>query len=170
MQKSIQVPDEKKTAAVLVLTGTFGMTIADDTKKNILVVEGTDEQWKLFDAASQAAGAAGSSDAWASLKLFGGIVRQYGISALKGVGSGARGIISFLGSDVTKTTLTETAHVAAKATTTVAEVGMTTVVATANTLCDESREAWNRVTKDPNYQGLKDKVVSLFAPKVNSLW
>lgn len=170
MQKNIQVENSKKVAATAVLTGTFGMTIVDASKDNILVVEGNDKQWEAFDAANAAAGAVNSTDAWESLKIFGGIAKSAGIATLKGIGSGARGIIGFLGSDVTKTSLKEGVHVATKTVAVVGEVGATTVVATVNTLADESKAAYNRITADENFIGLKNKVSGLFTKKVSGLW
>ena len=171
MQKSINVENSKKAKATTVLAG-FGLSVVDATQDNVLVVEGTDDQWQVFDAANAAAGTAGSAqDAWDSLKFFGNLAKAYGVKALKGVGTGARGVISFLGSDVTKTTLVEGVHVATKATAVVAEVGATTVLATVNTLADETKSAYGRIKTDENFVGLKNKIYSLFTPKAsNGLW
>lgn len=171
MQKSIQVENAKKAKATAVLQG-FGLTVTDATQDDVLVVDGNQSQWDLFDAANAAAAQAGSAqDAWDSLKFFGNLAKNYGVKALKGVGSGARGIIGFLGSDVTKTTLVESVHIGTKAVTTVGEIGATTVVATVNTLADETKAAYSRIKTDENYVGLKNKICSLFAPKAaNGLW
>lgn len=171
MQKSISVENAKKAKATAVLTG-FGLTVTDNTQDNVLVVEGNQAQWELFDGANAAAAQAGSAqDAWDSLKFFGGIAKDYGIKALKGAGSSARGVIGFLGSDVTKQTLVEGVHVATKATTVVGEVVATTGVAAVNTLCDETKAAYGRIKNDENYIGLKNKVCGLFTPKkVSGLW
>ena len=172
MQKSLSVENAKKAKATAVLKG-FGLTVTDDSQENILVVDGNQSQWDLFDAANAAAAQAGSAqDAWESLKFFGGLAKTYGVKALKGVGTGARGVISFLGSDVTKTTLVEGVHVATKATAVVAEVGATTVLATVNTLADETKSAYGRIKNDENFVGLKNKITGLFVPKTgtNGLW